>query len=84
MQNQGNAAPGDTVVLIQAIRTALAGIPEVHRKAAFKHASETIWQELIEDSEHAKAASRNAPPELGAKAAAATAAHPGYGAAGWR
>jgi hypothetical protein len=74
MSGQANPAPRDTAVLIEAIRKTLAGIPEVYRKAALKHATETVWQELIAQSEHAKAAAREAPPELGAKAAAATSA----------
>jgi len=74
MPDHGNAAPQDTERLIAAIRQALSAIPEVHRKAALKHASETIWNELIDQSEHAKQAARVAGPEPGAKAAAATAA----------
>jgi hypothetical protein len=74
MSGQANPAPRDTAVLVEAIRKTLAGIPEVHRKAALKHATETVWQGLIAQSEHAKAAAREAPPELGAKAAAATSA----------
>jgi hypothetical protein len=74
MSGQANPAPRDTAVLIEAIRKTLAGIPEVYRKAALKHATETVWQDLIAQSEHAKAAAREAPPELGAKAAAATSA----------
>jgi hypothetical protein len=72
MAGQVNPAPRDTAVLTEAIKKALAGIPEIHRKAALKHATEAVWQELIAQSEHAKAAAREAPPELGAKAAAAT------------
>jgi hypothetical protein len=67
-------AEQETAALIAAMKSALSTIPEVHRKAALKHASEAVWAELIDQSEHAKAASREAPPELGAKAAAATAA----------
>jgi hypothetical protein len=74
MADNATSAPRETAVLVEAIKSALSTIPEVHRKAALKHASEAVWAELIERSEHAKAASRQAPPELGAKAAAATAA----------
>jgi len=74
MSGQANPAPRETAVLVEVIRRTLAGMPEVHRKAALKHATETVWQDLIAQSEHAKAAARKAPPELGAKAAAATSA----------
>jgi len=74
MPDHGNAAPQDTERLVAAIRQALAGMPEIHRKAALKHATETVWTDLIDRSEHAKQAAREAGPEPGAKAAAATAA----------
>lgn len=72
MSDPVNPAPHDATMLIDAIRRALAGIPEIHRKAALKHATEAVWQELVAQSEHAKEASRQAGPEPGAKAAAAT------------
>lgn len=68
------AAPRDTERLVAAIWHTLGDIPEVYRKAVLKHASETVWQQLIEQSEQGKQAAREAGPELGAKAAAATAA----------
>lgn len=74
MPESGNAAPQETERLVAAIRQALAGIPEIHRKAALKHATEAVWTDLIGQSEHAKQASRAAGAEPGAKAAAATAA----------
>ena len=74
MAEHDNPAQRDTTALFDAIRAALAGIPEVHRKAALKHATEMVWAELIDQSEQGKAAARQAPSEPGAKAAAATAA----------
>ncbi|MFL5281258.1 MAG: hypothetical protein ACJ8AW_09720 [Rhodopila sp.] len=74
MLDHRNAAPQDTERLITAIRAVLLEIPEIYRKAALKHATETVWNDLIDQSEHAKQAAREAGPELGAKAAAATAA----------
>jgi hypothetical protein len=73
MADHANPAPPETAVVIEAIKSALATIPKVRRKAALKHASEAVWAELIDQSEHAKVASREAPSEPGAKAAAATA-----------
>lgn len=65
-------APRHTQALIEALRAALAEMPEIYRKSALKHASEAMWAELIEQSEDAKQAAREAPPELGAKATRAT------------
>ena len=74
MPDHANLAPRDTAFLVEAIKSALASIPEVHRKSALKHATDIVWEELIAQAEHAKIAAREAPSELGAKAAAATAA----------
>jgi len=72
MPDHGNAAPQDTERLAAAIRRTLAEIPAIYRKVALKHATETVWNELIDQSEQGKQAAREAGPELGAKAAAAT------------
>lgn len=66
-----NSVPYETTRLVQAIRHALAEVPEIHRKAALKHASETLQRELIEQSEQAKVAARDAGPDLHAKSEAA-------------
>ena len=71
MPDHANLVPDETHRLIEAIRQGLADIPEIHRKAAMKHATEAIWHELIDQAEHAKAASRQAGPDTGAKANAA-------------
>ncbi|HYZ24051.1 MAG TPA: hypothetical protein VE690_18025 [Rhodopila sp.] len=75
MSEHTSPAPHDTERLINAIRQALTTIPEVHRKAAFKHATDAVWRDLIEQAEHAKAASREAGPDAAAKSAAATNAY---------
>lgn len=71
MADHANPAPADTDRLAAAIRQTLASVPEVHRKAAFKHATDLVWRELIDQSEQAKVASREAGSAPGAKAAAA-------------
>lgn len=69
-----NRAPRGTRALVDAILDALDAIPEAQRKAAFKHASATVKEKLIARAEKAKAASRRAPRQPGAKMAAAVAA----------
>jgi NAD-dependent oxidoreductase involved in siderophore biosynthesis len=75
MSEHANPAPQDTERLVAAIRETLAGIPEIHRKAVFKHATEAVWRDLIDQAEQAKAAARQAGPDSSAKAAAATGAY---------
>ncbi|PWC29791.1 hypothetical protein [Teichococcus aestuarii] len=66
-------APRGTRALTSAILAALEGIPEVHRKAAFRHATVAVREKLIAQSEKAKAAARRAPALPGAKRRAAVA-----------
>lgn len=69
-----NPAPRGTRALIGAIMAALADIPEVNRKAAFKHATAAVKEKLTAQAEKAKAAARRAPRLPGAKRRAAEAA----------
>lgn len=67
-------APRGTRALTSAILAALEVIPEINRKAAFRHATLAVREKLIAQSEKAKAASRRAPALPGAKRRAAVAA----------
>jgi len=66
--------PRGTRSLVNAIMAALEALPEVNRKAAFRHATMAVREKLIAQSEKAKAASRRAPAVPGAKRRAAVAA----------
>ncbi len=74
MAGSANPAPRGTRALTSTIMDALARIPEVHRKAAFKHATAAVKEKLTAQAEKAKRASRKAPALPGAKRAAAVAA----------
>ena len=67
-------APRGTRALVTTIMEALDDISEVSRKSAFRHASATVRDKLIAQSERAKAAARRASGAPGAKRAAAAAA----------
>lgn len=69
-----NRAPRGTRALIATIMDALDAIPETQRKAAFRHAAQTVREKLIAHAENAKVAARAAPARPGAKMAAAVAA----------
>jgi hypothetical protein len=64
--------PHETARVVEAIQHALVEVPEIHRKAALKHASEMVQRQLIAQSEQAKTASREAGPDSHAKSDAAT------------
>ena len=74
MPSPPSPPPRGTRTLVNAILAALEAIPEVNRKAAFRHASLAVRERLIAQSEKAKAASRQAPSVPGAKRRAAVAA----------
>jgi len=69
-----SSPPRGTQSLVNAIMAALEAIPEVNRKAAFRHATVAVREKLIAQSEKAKVASRRAPAVPGAKRRAAVAA----------
>jgi hypothetical protein len=71
MTSSMNPVPYETARVVEAIQHALGEVPEIHRKAALKHASETVQRQLIEQSEQAKTASREAGPDSQAKSDAA-------------
>lgn len=71
MTSSNDPVPNETARVVEAIRHALAEVPEIHRKAALKHASETVQRQLIDQAEQAKTASREAGPDSHAKADAA-------------
>jgi hypothetical protein len=72
MTSSMDPVPYDTARVVEAIQHALDEVPEIHRKAALKHASETVQRQLIAQSEQAKTASREAGPDPQAKSDAAT------------
>ncbi|MDJ0386633.1 hypothetical protein QMO56_00785 [Roseomonas sp. E05] len=74
MASPPSTPPRGTRTLVKAILAALEAVPEVNRKAAFRHASMAVREKLIAQSEKAKAASRQAPAVPGAKRRAAVAA----------
>jgi hypothetical protein len=74
MAQSATPAPRGTRALVSAILEALDRIPEVNRRAAFKHATAAVKEKLIAQAEKAKAASRKAPAQPGAKRAAAVSA----------
>lgn len=73
MTSSNDPVPNETARVVEAIQHALADVPEIHRKAALKHASEAVQRQLIEQAEQAKTASRAAGSDPRAKSDAAAA-----------
>jgi len=71
MPGRASPAPRGACKLVGTIMGAITEIPEMHRKAAFKHAAAAVREQLIAQAERAKLASWKAPVVPGAKRIAA-------------